>query len=171
MSGLAVEAEGVSKRFRIYQEKYTSLKERLIHLGRVPYEDFKALDDVSRIHPQIREEFETGASHMWHDDPYAGGAFALFLVALVVNGNLTGVLSLAAGTVVLLLALFGRRAILPLLGALAVLGLAASLYQPLATRARPERPNHAAAPAEARERFRRCNQCGPAFNCASWPFQ
>ena len=36
----------------------------------------------------------------------------------------------------LLLALFGRRAILPLLGALAVLGLAASLYPPLATRAR-----------------------------------
>ncbi len=66
----------------------------------------------------------------------AGGAFALFLVALVVNRNLTGVLSLAAGTSVLLLALFGRRALLPLFGALAVLGLAASLYPPLATRAR-----------------------------------
>jgi O-antigen ligase len=66
----------------------------------------------------------------------AGGAFALFLVALVVNRNLTGVLSLAAGTSVLLGALFGRRAILPLLGALVVLGLTASLYPPLATRAR-----------------------------------
>ena len=30
------------------------------------------------IHPQITDEFEAGASHMWHDDPYAGGAFALF---------------------------------------------------------------------------------------------
>jgi ABC-2 type transport system ATP-binding protein len=43
----AVEIENVSKSFRLYHEKYTSLKERLIHLGRVPYEPFKALDDVS----------------------------------------------------------------------------------------------------------------------------
>ncbi|HEX4979272.1 MAG TPA: ABC transporter ATP-binding protein, partial [Acidimicrobiales bacterium] len=43
----AVEVESVSKSFRLYREKYSSLKERLIHLGRVPYEDFKALDDVS----------------------------------------------------------------------------------------------------------------------------
>jgi O-antigen ligase len=64
----------------------------------------------------------------------AGGALVLFLVALVVNRNLTGVLSLAAGTAVILLALFGRRAILPLLGTLAVLSLATFLYPPLATR-------------------------------------
>ena len=38
----------------------------------------QALENVAVIHPQIRDEFETGASHMWHDDPYAGGAFALF---------------------------------------------------------------------------------------------
>ena len=38
----------------------------------------QAIENVAMIHPQIREEFETGASHMWHDDPYAGGAFALF---------------------------------------------------------------------------------------------
>ena len=38
----------------------------------------QALENVAVIHPQILEEFETGASHMWHDDPYAGGAFALF---------------------------------------------------------------------------------------------
>ncbi|HEX7168035.1 MAG TPA: ABC transporter ATP-binding protein [Acidimicrobiales bacterium] len=43
----AIEIDRVSKDFRLYREKYTSLKERLIHLGRVPYEDFKALDDVS----------------------------------------------------------------------------------------------------------------------------
>ena len=43
----AVEIDRVSKNFRLYREKYTSLKERLIHLGRVPYESFKALDDVS----------------------------------------------------------------------------------------------------------------------------
>jgi monoamine oxidase len=38
----------------------------------------EALDDLAEIHPQVREEFECGASKMWHDDEYAGGAFALF---------------------------------------------------------------------------------------------
>lgn len=38
----------------------------------------QAIEDVARIHPQIVQEFEVGASKMWHDDPYAGGAFALF---------------------------------------------------------------------------------------------
>ena len=38
----------------------------------------QALENVAAIHPQITAEFEAGASHMWHDDPYAGGAFALF---------------------------------------------------------------------------------------------
>ena len=45
----------------------------------LPHERIEqAIENVAMIHPQIREEFETGASHMWHDDPYAGGAFALF---------------------------------------------------------------------------------------------
>jgi monoamine oxidase len=38
----------------------------------------QALEDVAEIHPQIRQEFEVGFSHMWHDDEFAGGAFALF---------------------------------------------------------------------------------------------
>jgi monoamine oxidase len=38
----------------------------------------QAIEDVSRIHPQIGQEFEVGASKVWHDDEYAGGAFALF---------------------------------------------------------------------------------------------
>jgi monoamine oxidase len=38
----------------------------------------QALDDVERIHPWIREEYEVGASHAWYDDRWAGGAFALF---------------------------------------------------------------------------------------------
>jgi monoamine oxidase len=38
----------------------------------------QALDDVERIHPWIREEFEVGASHAWYNDRFAGGAFALF---------------------------------------------------------------------------------------------
>lgn len=38
----------------------------------------QALENVARIHPQIVDEFEIGASWMWHDDEFAGGAFALF---------------------------------------------------------------------------------------------
>jgi monoamine oxidase len=38
----------------------------------------QALDDVAEIHPQVLKEFEVGTSWMWHDDEFAGGAFALF---------------------------------------------------------------------------------------------
>ncbi|MEO8507015.1 MAG: flavin monoamine oxidase family protein [Betaproteobacteria bacterium] len=38
----------------------------------------QAIEDVAVIHPQIKDEFEVGVSKMWHDDPFAGGAFALF---------------------------------------------------------------------------------------------
>jgi ABC-2 type transport system ATP-binding protein len=43
----AIEVTDVSKHFRLYHQKFTSLKERLIHLGKVPYEDFWALRDVN----------------------------------------------------------------------------------------------------------------------------
>jgi ABC-type polysaccharide/polyol phosphate transport system ATPase subunit len=42
----AIEIRQVSKRFRLYQEKYNSLKERLLHGGRVPHHDFWALRDI-----------------------------------------------------------------------------------------------------------------------------
>jgi monoamine oxidase len=38
----------------------------------------EALDDVSKIHPRIRDVYEVGASHAWYDDRFANGAFALF---------------------------------------------------------------------------------------------
>jgi monoamine oxidase len=38
----------------------------------------QALENVSVIHPQAIAEFEVGASKMWHDDEFAGGAFAMF---------------------------------------------------------------------------------------------
>jgi monoamine oxidase len=38
----------------------------------------EALEDIERIHPQIRDEFELGASHAWYGDRFARGAFALF---------------------------------------------------------------------------------------------
>jgi len=38
----------------------------------------QALENLAVIHPQILTEYEVGASKMWHDDEFAGGAFALF---------------------------------------------------------------------------------------------
>jgi monoamine oxidase len=38
----------------------------------------QALENLAHIHPQAPAEFEVGASQMWHDDEFAGGAFALF---------------------------------------------------------------------------------------------
>jgi ABC-2 type transport system ATP-binding protein len=42
----AIEIRHVSKHFRLYHEHYSSLKERMIHFGRIPFEDFIALDDI-----------------------------------------------------------------------------------------------------------------------------
>jgi monoamine oxidase len=38
----------------------------------------QALENLTRIHPRARDTFEVGTSKMWHDDEFAGGAFALF---------------------------------------------------------------------------------------------
>jgi monoamine oxidase len=46
----------------------------LSHADRVA----QALEDVSKIHPQVCDEFEIGTSKMWHEDEFACGAFALF---------------------------------------------------------------------------------------------
>jgi ABC-type polysaccharide/polyol phosphate transport system ATPase subunit len=46
-TNIAVDVVDVSKRFRLYHEKYYSLKERVLHLGNNSYEDFWALDQIS----------------------------------------------------------------------------------------------------------------------------
>lgn len=38
----------------------------------------QAIENIAQIHPQIVKEYEGGASWSWHDDPFAGGAFAMF---------------------------------------------------------------------------------------------
>jgi ABC-2 type transport system ATP-binding protein len=45
--GSAVEIDGVGKCFHLHHERYTSLKERMIHMGRSHYEDLWALKDVN----------------------------------------------------------------------------------------------------------------------------
>jgi ABC-2 type transport system ATP-binding protein len=42
----AIEVRNISKQFKLYHEHFTSLKERVIHYGRIPYEPFMALEDV-----------------------------------------------------------------------------------------------------------------------------
>jgi monoamine oxidase len=48
--------------------------------GALPEEERigRAVADVARLHPQIRSVCEGGISKVWHQDPYAGAAFALF---------------------------------------------------------------------------------------------
>jgi len=44
---VAIEVRGISKQFKLYDEKHTSLKERVIHGGKMPYTPFWALQDVN----------------------------------------------------------------------------------------------------------------------------
>ncbi len=46
MAHVAVEVNDVSKRFRLFDEKYSSLKERLLHIGRSTHQDLWALRDI-----------------------------------------------------------------------------------------------------------------------------
>jgi ABC-type polysaccharide/polyol phosphate transport system ATPase subunit len=43
----AIQIRDISKQFRLYSEKHTSLKERVIHGGKMPFTPFWALRDVS----------------------------------------------------------------------------------------------------------------------------
>ena len=45
--GTAIEVKDISKQFRLYNEKHTSLKERVIHGGKMPFTPFWALRDVN----------------------------------------------------------------------------------------------------------------------------
>ena len=47
MPEIAVDVVDVSKRFRLYHRKVQSVKERVLHPGQNPYEEFLALKDVS----------------------------------------------------------------------------------------------------------------------------
>jgi ABC-type polysaccharide/polyol phosphate transport system ATPase subunit len=44
---VAIEVSDISKQFRLYNERYTSLKERVIHGGKMPFTPFWALQDVN----------------------------------------------------------------------------------------------------------------------------
>jgi ABC-2 type transport system ATP-binding protein len=99
MSEVAVDVKEVSKRFRLAHGRYNSIKERLIHGGRAPTEDFWALRDVSF---QVREGETVGILGR----NGSGKSTLLKCVCgvlqptsgeVVVRGKLAGLLELGAG--------------------------------------------------------------------------
>ena len=47
MSTNAISVKGVTKTFRIYKEQFRTIKERALHLGRIPFSDFAAIHDIA----------------------------------------------------------------------------------------------------------------------------
>jgi ABC-type polysaccharide/polyol phosphate transport system ATPase subunit len=99
VAGNAVELIGVSKRYRIYQERYRSLKEIVLHRRFGEWEDRWALSDVS-LH------IEHGHTFGIIGPNGAGKSTALKLMARIfdpdrgqirIRGRLSGLLELAAG--------------------------------------------------------------------------
>src|SRR5580698_10420385 len=99
MRDIAVDVKGVSKRFRLAHGRYNSIKERLIHGGRGPTEDFWALRDVA---VEVREGETVGILGR----NGSGKSTLLKCVCgvmqptsgeVVVRGKLAGLLELGAG--------------------------------------------------------------------------
>src|ERR1700735_1962818 len=99
MGEVAVDIRGVSKRFRLYHQKYTSLKERVIHAGRTPYTELWALRDIG---------FEVTEGHPGGIFGRHGAGKSTLLKCVcgvlqptegqvVVRGKLAGLLELGAG--------------------------------------------------------------------------
>ena len=95
----AIEIRHVSKHFRLYHEHYSSLKERMIHFGRIPFEDFVALNDI-----EISIEEGTTVGILGHNG--SGKSTLLKCVAgilqpnegeIVTHGRLAALLELGAG--------------------------------------------------------------------------
>jgi homopolymeric O-antigen transport system ATP-binding protein len=95
----AIEIRHVSKHFRLFHEHYTSLKEKMINFGRIPFEDFVALDDID-----IDIETGTTVGILGHNG--SGKSTLLKCVAgilqpnegeIVTRGRLAALLELGAG--------------------------------------------------------------------------
>ena len=95
----AVEIQNLSKSFRLYQEKYSSLKERVVHAGHIPYDEFWALKDIDAA-------FETGLTIGMLGRNGSGKSTLLKCIAgilqptsgqVVVRGKIASMLELGAG--------------------------------------------------------------------------
>ena len=97
--GAAIETRHVTKTFRLYHEHYSSLKEKMLHFGRVPSENFVAVNDVD-----IDIEEGTTVGILGHNG--SGKSTLLKCVAgilqpnegeIVTRGRLAALLELGAG--------------------------------------------------------------------------
>ncbi|MHB1724533.1 MAG: ABC transporter ATP-binding protein [Acidimicrobiales bacterium] len=95
----AIEVRSVSKRFRLYQDQYSSLTERILHGGKVPFDEFWALKDVSF-------EVEEGTTFGLLGHNGSGKSTLLKAIAgithptsgeIVTRGRVTALLELGAG--------------------------------------------------------------------------
>src|ERR1700728_1970710 len=99
MNEIAVDVRGVSKRFRLAHGRHNSLKERVIHGGRTPHEDFWALKDVSLVAHEgetvgVLGRNGSGKSTMLK---CICGVLQPTSGQVVVRGKLAGLLELGAG--------------------------------------------------------------------------
>jgi ABC-2 type transport system ATP-binding protein len=99
VSDIAVDVKDVSKRFRLAQGRYNSLKERVIHGGRAPTEEFWALKDVAL---QVREGETVGILGRNGSGKSTllkciCGVLQPTTGTVVVRGKLAGLLELGAG--------------------------------------------------------------------------
>jgi ABC-2 type transport system ATP-binding protein len=99
MASTAVDIQTVSKHFRLYHEKYTTLKERVLHAGRIPYEDFWALREIDA---QIRAGETVGILGRNGSGKSTllkciGGILQPTSGQIVVRGQLAAMLELGAG--------------------------------------------------------------------------
>jgi ABC-2 type transport system ATP-binding protein len=97
--GAAIEIQGVSKRFRLYHEKYSSLKERVLHAGHTPFEEYWAVNNIDA-------EIEAGKTVGILGRNGSGKSTLLKCIAgiiqptsgqVVVRGQLAAMLELGAG--------------------------------------------------------------------------
>jgi ABC-2 type transport system ATP-binding protein len=99
VSEVAVEVRGVSKRFRLAHGRYNSVKERVIHGGRTPYEEFWALKNVGL---QVQEGETVGILGRNGSGKSTllkciCGVLQPTMGEVVVRGKLAGLLELGAG--------------------------------------------------------------------------
>ena len=95
----AISIRSVSKRFRLQHERYNSLKERIIKVGKKSYDDLWALDDVSF-------DIEEGSTYGLMGHNGSGKSTLLKLVGgilqptsgeIVTKGRIAALLELGAG--------------------------------------------------------------------------
>ena len=95
----AVEIENLSKIFRLYREKYTSVKERALHFRKIQYREFYALENIN-----LDIEFGTTVGLLGHNG--SGKSTLLKCIAGIIQptrgvvrttGRLAALLELGAG--------------------------------------------------------------------------